>query len=102
MYCCEQLDYFVNQKCVEHKSVFECPDIIILYENKFDEYGIIIHDSGESYIKIQHCPWCGRKLPESKRDLWFDELEKRGIEDPMEQDIPKEFESDEWWKRTER
>ena len=25
--------------------------------------GIIIHDGGQSFIKINYCPWCGRKLP---------------------------------------
>ena len=68
-YCCERMKYFVNQKCKEHSNVFECPDIIIVYEEKFDEYGIIIHDGGTSYVQMDYCPWCGMKLPKSKRDL---------------------------------
>jgi hypothetical protein len=38
-------------------------------------------------------------LPDSKRDLWFATLEEMGFDDPYEQDIPKEFETDEWLKK---
>ena len=31
-------------------------------------YGLIIHDGGTSAVTIQFCPWCGSKLPASKRD----------------------------------
>ena len=96
--CCEKMDFFVNQKCDVHNNIYECPDIIILYEDRYDEYGIIIHDSGESYIKIEFCPWCGKKLPKSKRELWFQELENKGYENPFEEDIPEEFNSSKWWE----
>ncbi|MGN0496478.1 MAG: DUF6980 family protein [Lachnospiraceae bacterium] len=76
----------------------ECEDNIIKYNNIFDEYGIVIHDEGESKVKIHFCPWCGKKLPKSKRDLWFDILDKMGFENPFEDDIPEEFKSDEWRK----
>ena len=72
-------------------------DDILCYIPEFDEYGIVIHDSGLSYIKIEYCPWCGQKLPDTKRNLWFEELEKLGIEDPSEDNIPEKFNSDEWW-----
>ena len=39
------------------------------YNERFDEYGLIIHDGGSSALLIQFCPWCGTKLPESKRNL---------------------------------
>ena len=89
------MKYFISKKRV--KDSFDSDDIIY-YAPKFDEYGIVIHDSGESYIKIEYCPWCGKKLPESKRDLWFNELEKLGIDNPLETDIPDDFSSDKWWK----
>ncbi|YCA17088.1 hypothetical protein M1D72_05965 [Vibrio sp. AK197] len=47
---------------------------------------------------INYCPWCGVKLPESKRDLWFDTLEKLGFDDPTEQDIPEEFNTGKWYQ----
>ena len=31
-------------------------------------YGLIIHDGGESFILIQFCPWCGKKLSHDRRD----------------------------------
>ena len=68
-HCCEKMAYFVNQRCEVHDNAFACPDMILLYDKKFDEYGIIIHDGGESFISIDYCPWCGKKLPASKRNL---------------------------------
>ncbi len=88
----------VNYKCKEHSNPFDCPDNLIYYNNKFDEYGLIIHDGGTSSLHIDYCPWCGTKLPESKRDLWFDTLEQLGFDEPFEQEIPKEFKTDEWYK----
>ncbi|MCC8027697.1 MAG: hypothetical protein LIP16_20625 [Clostridium sp.] len=95
-YCCEKMLYFLNEN--KEKGDFDSDDIIY-YEPRFDEYGIVIHDLGKSYIKIEYCPWCGKKLPDSKRDLWFDELEKMGKENPLEEELPEEFNSDEWWQR---
>jgi hypothetical protein len=83
----EKLKY----KCEQHPDPFDCPDNILYYSPQFDEYGIIIHNGGSSYIGIDHCPWCGTKLPESKRDLWFGRLDSLGYDNPAEQDIPSEF-----------
>lgn len=41
---------------------------------------------------------CGAKLPESKRDLWFDTLENLGFDDPIEQEIPEEFKTNKWYR----
>lgn len=96
-YCCENMTYHLD-KFKELVNPND-PDVIIVYSAKFDEYGIPIKDGGNSYIEIQYCPWCGTKLPESKRDTWFEELEKQGIHDPFNSDIPKEYESDQWYKK---
>ena len=95
-HCCERMRYFLENN--DKNKVFDSDDIIY-YALNLDEYGIVVHDGGSSYITIQYCPWCGKKLPESKRELWFDELEKIGIENPIGKEIPKEFRSDEWWKK---
>ena len=98
-YCCEQMKYFIKQKCEKHDNMAECASTIMVYEERFDEYGIVIHDSGTSYVQIAYCPWCGWKLPESKRDLWFQKLEECGVENPFEDKIPEEFNSAPWWEK---
>jgi len=98
-FCCDEMERKINQKCEFNKSVFECPDNLIWFDSKFNEYGLIIHDGGESYVEINYCPWCGCKLPKSKRELWFNTLEKLGYNDPVEQDIPEDFKSDKWYSR---
>ena len=56
------MEYYININCDKHKNLFECPDCILYHQHNSDEYGIIVHDGGESYIAIQYCPWCGKKL----------------------------------------
>lgn len=74
------------------------PDAILAYSPKYDEYGLIVHDGGSSTVQIHFCPWCGTRLPESRRDQWFDALRQRGI-DPLSGRIPPEFQSDAWYRR---
>lgn len=90
MICCDKMKYFIDEQGKNYH------DKIIVYSDIFDEYGIAINDGGNSYVTIDYCPWCGEKLPESKRKKWFDELEKLGIENPLEDDIPLEFKSSIW------
>ena len=89
--CCEKMKYYVDNKDLDSdvKNV--------IYNSKFDEYGIAINDGGSSYIIIEFCPWCGKKLPCSKRDLWFEELEKMGYESFGDNDIPEKFRTCKWW-----
>lgn len=61
-YCCDRMKYFCEYKCDIHKNPFDCPDCIIFSPEKEHIYGIIIHDGGESFIKIDYCPWCGKRL----------------------------------------
>ena len=71
-------------------------DSPIIYIEKFDEYGLKILDGGTSSVLIEFCPWCGKKLPESKRDQWFDEIEKLGI-DPWSEEIPEKYLGNKWY-----
>lgn len=47
---------------------------------------------------IQFCPFCGTKLPQSRREEWFSKLEGLGV-DPWRGQIPEEFRSDAWWRK---
>ena len=86
----------VGSECARPADRSECPDALVSYSAKFDEYGIIVHDGGSSSISIDYCPWCGSKLPESQRDRWFDELEKLGIADPSKEKIPEIYRDGRW------
>lgn len=82
----------------EHSSEdFDNVDTPVYYVRKFNEYGLKILDDGSSYIITQFCPWCGEKLPESKRDQWFEEVERLGI-DPWTGVVPEKYQTDEWSK----
>ena len=85
-----------NQLKLNSSIDFMDNDFTILYVSKFDEYGLKIFDRGNSYIHIGFCPWCGTKLPDSKREAWFDEIEKIGI-DPWNDTITKKYQSEKWY-----
>jgi hypothetical protein len=97
-HCCEDMTNQINHRCDEHPDPFDCPDSLIYYSDKFEEYGVIVHDGGSSFIHIMYCPWCGSHLPESKRDRWFEELEALGFDDPSEQEIPSKYKTGEWYR----
>jgi len=53
---------------------------------------------------VEFCPFCGAKLPKDLADERFEILETEyGINDPYDSKqkklIPKEFKTDEWWKK---
>lgn len=54
--------------CSDMADNIRSEDRIILYWERFGEYLIPVRDGGTSGIVIIYCPWCGAKLPPSKRD----------------------------------
>ena len=87
----------LEQECDQHSNRFDCPDSLVYWSEQFDEYGLIVHDGGSSYVTIHYCPWCGNCLPDSKRDRWFEELETRGL-DPDDPNLPEKYRSSAWYK----
>lgn len=81
--------------CAQHASPHAYPDAFIVYDPRFGEYGLIIHDGGRSSVSIAFCPWCGTRLPASLRDRWFEEMEALGV-DPWSDDIPEAYRSGAW------
>ncbi|WP_430089062.1 DUF6980 family protein [Peribacillus butanolivorans] len=65
-HCCDDMAYHANFKCEIHENLFECPDKLVIYYERDNEYGLIIHDGGSSSIEILFCPWCSKKLSEGK------------------------------------
>jgi len=59
--CCNRMLENISHACKIHNDPFDCPDHLI-YKSKKNEFGIIIHDGGSSFIKIDYCPWCGKRL----------------------------------------
>jgi hypothetical protein len=41
----------------ETQAKYDYPNNLITYVLDVDEYGIIIHGGGSSYMKIKFCPW---------------------------------------------
>ena len=100
-HCCQRMQDQASWLCPDHPDPADCPDKLISYSEKFNEYGLIVHDGGSSAETIAFCPWCGSKLPASMRERWFSELEARGFEGPFSDDIPVQYESGLWREASE-
>lgn len=66
---CVHIAHQVTHQCEQHGDLAECPDVLVVYLPRFDEYVIRTGDAPLGVIRF--CPWCGERLPESKRDRWF-------------------------------
>ena len=74
------------------------------YIPKYREYHVNCKDNPMTSYHLLYCPWCGKKFPKQLRRLWFEILEKEyNLDDPwsdeQEKLVPKEFTTDEWWKK---
>ncbi len=54
------MEAHTKHDCVIHKHAWQCPDVTIIKYKK--GFGIPVRDGGSSFILIQYCPWCGKKL----------------------------------------
>lgn len=92
----------VFNPCKELAENLADPTVPLGYANVFDEY-YLIRSGGESSQLIKYCPFCGGKLPPSKRAQFFDELDQLGIQYELGDDLgqlPAAFQSDVWWRVT--
>jgi Domain of unknown function (DUF6980) len=97
-HCYPDMSRALTFTCSKCRNRYECPDVLIDYSPKFDEYGLIVHDGGSSSISINFCPWCRARLGPSERDEWFNRLASLGFDDPLAQEIPEDFRSDAWYR----
>jgi hypothetical protein len=98
LHCCEMMRRSIDSKCNQHKNIEDCPDNIIRFVSKFNEYGIAIRDRGSAISLIKYCPWCGKRLPNSMRNKWFDELQEMGL-DPWKDKIPTKYQTAKWYSK---
>lgn len=68
--------------------------VVVEYNEVFDEYSVET-PGGASRQLIYFCPWCGERLPPSRRGRWFDELEAQGL-DPLNDPVPEPYKTAAW------
>lgn len=92
---CVHMAYRATQTCPMHEERSECPDLIISYDEVFDEYCLI--KEGVS-LAISYCPWCGTRLPPSQRERWFSELDTLLGTSPLRapEKVPQRYRTREW------
>jgi len=93
-HCCLDIAWFISEP-VEHGTR---PNPVILWNPRWREYRIDISWRGHASTRIRFCPWCGTRLPEPLSDNWYNTLHEMGYDDPGEDDIPSEFNTDQWWR----
>ena len=82
--------------CARMGDALRDEDEMIIWTAKFREIGLRVPDGGDSVVVIQFCPWCGSRFPETLRNEWFNELERRNI-DPCGSGVPPEFLDERWY-----
>ena len=82
--------------CKEMEQHIASGNVAIRFLSKFREYGISYRVNEDAVQIIRFCPWCGRRLPDSLRGLWFDRIEELGLM-PGDPRVPTAFQSDEWY-----
>ena len=95
-YCCEKM-----------KQAFLSNNFGLYYERRYAETLCERRDKGGCFWKWDYCPFCGKsirdKLDEYQKVL-KDELEINTYVndfdwDTLDERIPEEFKTDEWWKK---
>ena len=81
--------------CDDMAWALEDEDNGLLYIPEVREYGYA-STVDSSYYVIDHCPFCGARLPGGLRTEWFERLEALGLE-PID-DLPEPLQSDRWWR----
>ena len=74
----------------------DAEDRLVIYIPYLQEYGLPIYDGGTSYLLIKYCPWCGAKLPKSKRNKWLSTMNKLGYSSPFSQNVPDVYLLEDW------
>lgn len=95
-HCCLDMAFAISRPLLTPQ---QGPNRVVDYSGAWNEYRIPVPYDGYSSTVIRYCPWCGSRLPASKRDEWYRVLRGMGFSDPSGDDvIPPEFESDQWWR----
>jgi hypothetical protein len=77
-HCCRKMTEQVNMHWPEAESpLLGSTDQRIYWSPVFNEYGLICQPSPE-LLRIQHCPFCGQRLPDSRRAAWFERVSDTG------------------------
>lgn len=91
-HCCHNMNYYTNTN-----------GDLVEYDSSIRQYYLLHQGEYGTNQKMQYCPWCGTKLPESLNTVWGKILkEDYGLDDPCIDDadkVPEEFKTDEWWKK---
>jgi hypothetical protein len=96
-HCCVDMAFAISEPSL---TPHQGPNRIIDWIASWNEYRIPVPHDGYASTLIQHCPWCGTRLPPSEQDRWYRVLWDMGIADPGGEDkVPAEFDSDEWWRQ---
>jgi len=77
-HCCPTMTQQINLTSALGVGPLEgSTDQRVYWSPVFDEYGLICQPSMEILL-IQFCPFCGTKLPPSRRNAWHEALRKTG------------------------
>lgn len=80
---------------------------VIIYDPSSRMYSIKAIKKRNTISPIKYCPYCGKKLPDELGDIWIKTIKSefnkdyfcKTDEEWFKNELPKEFQTDEWWKK---
>jgi hypothetical protein len=61
-YPCVHLAYYGMLDCEIHTDPRDCPDVLVIRDERRQTFGLPVRDGGSSVVKIRFCPWCGIEI----------------------------------------
>ena len=95
------IDKSLEHCCLAMKTAVDCKYSPIIYEPYIREY-VILDKSGIGAAYMTFCCNCGIELPKCLSDEWYAIMEEMFGEDPYgkyKEKAPKEFLTEEWWRK---
>ena len=91
-HCCKEMDYQVHSH------------YLLKYSPHTKKYDFILYNHPDgNHLPLFCCPWCGKKLPKTLGKEWCAIIkEKFGLDYVFKQEwakLPKEFKTEEWWRK---
>lgn len=97
-FCCQNMRSDIRKSSV---IFYKNKKLIIKYYPHDRQYNLM-YSNTDGY-QILFCPFCGKYLGENLSDKWWNILKQEyNITDPIDNErkkVPKEFWTDEWWKK---
>ena len=99
-FCCSRMA--ANITLEENRQKMQ----VVLYHPEIRVFSLPVIGEKNAFSPIKYCPYCGKKLPKDLQHEWSQVIDEKFGKDFLKSAyckerklLPKEFQTDEWWKK---